>query len=82
MKEFTVQTEHLLYTVSYKDSKGGLGSEYYSIYIGKKMRHVCDIKHLSDVLSEINFYERQILGKGIKEYADWDSKLEVVANDK
>ena len=81
MNEFTVQTEHLVYTVSYKDSKGGLGSSYYSIYAGKRMRHVADLKHLSDVLSEINFYEREILGKGIEEYADWDSKLQVVAND-
>jgi hypothetical protein len=81
MNNFTVQTEHLLYTVSYKDSKGGLGSEYYIIYIGKRMRHMCNVSILSEVLSEINFYETQVLGKGIKEYADWDSKLQVVAND-
>tara|TARA_R110002153_G_scaffold152617_1_gene304261 strand:- start:118 stop:366 length:249 start_codon:yes stop_codon:yes gene_type:complete len=82
MNNFTVQTEHLLYTVSYKDSKGGLGSSYYIIYIGKRMRHMCNVPILSEVLSEINFYEKEILGKGIEEYADWDSKLQVVANDK
>tara|TARA_R110001583_G_scaffold29375_2_gene102948 strand:+ start:370 stop:618 length:249 start_codon:yes stop_codon:yes gene_type:complete len=82
MNNFTVQTEHLLYTVSYKDSKGGLGSSYYIIYIGKRMRHMCNAPILSEVLSEINFYEKEILGKGIEEYADWDSKLQVVANDK
>ncbi len=69
-------------TISTSDSKGGLGSEYYITYIGKRMRHMCNVSILSEVLSEINFYEKEILGKGIEEYADWDSKLQVVANDK
>ena len=43
---------------------------------------MCNVSILSEVLSEINFYETQVLGKGIKEYADWDSQLQVVANDK
>jgi len=75
MNNFTVQTEYLPYTVSYKDSKGGLGSSYYIIYIGKRMRHMCNVGGLDEVLSEINFYESNVLGDKIDEYVDWDNEL-------
>ena len=75
MDKFIVQTEYLSYTVSYKDSKGGIGHCYYSIYIGNRMRHMCDVRSLDEVLSEISYYERDILGNKIDEYVDWDNEL-------
>ena len=76
MDRFTVQTEHLLYTVSYKDSKGGLGHCYYSIYIGNRMQHMCNVGGLDEVLSEINFYESNVLGDKIDLYVEWDNEFE------